>query len=244
MKYILVSMFLLPVLSPPENGATDVLKKMYDRYHDKWYGSLTFVQTTERYRNDSLVNTSTWYEAILFPNEFRIDFGNPQHGDAVIYRNDSVFSFQKGQLKKSGAQFNDLTFLLGGMYFIPFDSSLARLRSLHYDLDKSRQDVWRGRPVYVIGAAGKDEKLNQLWIDKEKLVLVRFLKYDDGRKAEGIFDNHIQLSGGWSETSCTFYINDKLIQKEFYKDCKPDVALDPMLFDPASFGKWHWYKGN
>ena len=244
MKHLLVCMLLLPPGSPHNSGGTDILKQMYDRYHGKWYKTLTFVQTTERYRNDSLINTSTWYEAISFPNKFRIDFGKPANGDAVIFSNDSVFNFQKGQLKKTGIQFNDLTFLLGGMYFMPFDSALARLRSLHYDLDKFHEDVWNGRPVLVVGTSNNQEKINQLWIDREKLVLVRLLKFDDGRKVDAVFDNHIQLGGGWSETTCIFYINDHLIQKEFYKECKPNVELDPALFEPASFGKWHWYREN
>ena len=244
MKYLLACLFLLPSKGERDIGATNLLKKMYERYHDAWYHTLTFVQTTERYRNDSLINTSTWYDAVMFPDRFRIDFGAPENGDAVIYRGDSVFSFQKKQLKKAGHDKNDLTFLLGGMYFIPFDSVLIQMKELHYNLDRFHEDSWQGRSVYVIGADHADEKQNQLWIDKERLILVRFIKYDDNRKEEGIFEKHIQLAGGWSETACTFYINDRLIQKEFYRDCKPNADLDPRLFEPASFGQWHWYPRN
>ncbi len=214
-----------------------VLKLMYDRYNGKWFHTLTFTQRTETYRNDSLIKTATWYEYIMFPDKFRIDFGDPSEGNAVIFGNDSAYNFQKGKLKASRADNDDLTFLLGGLYFYPFEQVLAKLKSFHYDLNKFHEDVWSGKPVYVIGADTKDEKLNQLWIDKEKMVLVRFIKFDENQKEEGVFEKHIPLSGGWSETMCTFYINDHLIQKEYYRDCKADGMIDPMIFEPAVFGR-------
>lgn len=219
----------------PDPG--QVLKLMYDRYNGKWFHTLTFTQTTETYRNDSLIKTATWYEYIMFPNKFRIDFGDPSEGNAVIFRNDSAYRFQKGKLKTSRADSDDLTFLLGGLYFYPFEQVLSKLKSLHYDLNKFHEDKWNGKAVYVIGADTKDEKLNQLWIDKEKLVLLRFIKFDDNQKEEGIFEKHIPLNGGWSETMCTFYMNDHLIQKEYYRDCKADGVIDLKIFEPAAFGK-------
>jgi outer membrane lipoprotein-sorting protein len=239
----LIYILLIPLSSAKVITGPELVKKMYEKYHDKWYKTLTFVQTTERYRNDSLVNTSTWYEAVMFPDKFRIDFGDPINGNAVLFRNDSVFNFQHGELKKATRQKNDLTFLLGGMYFVSIDSVFKGLKDLHYDLQKFHEEEWKGRPVYVIGAGSHDEKLNQLWIDKEKLILLRLIKYDDNSKEDAIFENHIQLGGGWSETACTFYINDQLLQKEYYKDCQPNAPLDPGLFDPSLFGKLHWYHG-
>ena len=224
-----------------ETRAEEVIRQMYDRYHGKWYSSFTFVQKTERYRNDSLVQTSTWYEALIYPDKFRIDFGDLKDGNAVIFRNDSVYNFRNGELKNKGLDKNDLTFLLGGLYFYPLDKVFAELKSLHYDLGKFREDSWNGREVFVIGASASGEKTNQLWIDKERLILLRMIKYDDNKKEEGIFGDHIQTGGGWSETSAIFYIDDKLIQKEFYRDCKANSPLDPTLFDPALFGKWNWH---
>jgi hypothetical protein len=227
--------------SVDDSRAEQLIKQMYDRYHGKWFETFTFVQTTERYRNDSLIQTSTWYEAVSYPDKFRIDFGDLKNGNAVIFRKDSVFNFQNGQLKNKGKDQNDLTFLLGGLYFYPLGKVYTQLKSLHYDLGKFREDEWKGKPVFVIGASSPGEKTNQLWIDKEKLILVRMIKYDDNRKEEGIFGDHIQAAGGWSETSAVFYINDKLIQKEYYKDCRANPSLDSALFEPDSFGKWHWY---
>ena len=217
--------------------STEVLKAMYMRYSGKWYSSFTFNQTTENYRNDSLIRTSIWYEAIQYPDKFRIDFGDPKNGNAVIFTKDSSYNFRNGKLGKVTINSDDLTFLLGGMYFYPIDSVISKITRLGYNLDHFHKDTWKGRDVYVLGANDNHEKLSQLWIDKEKMVVVRFIKYENGRKEEGILDNQKRFGNGWSETVCAFYIDDKLFQKEIYHDCKAGVKMDPHFFDPAYFGK-------
>jgi len=235
-------LLLLSGISSDDLTAEKLLKQMFDRYQGKWYENLTFVQTTESYRNDSLIKKATWYEAILFPDKFRIDFGDPSIGDAVIYRNDSLYDFRKGQLKTRKAEKNDLTFLLGGLYFYPFKDVLEQLKAFHYDLSKIHEDRWKGRAVYIIGANNNSEKLNQLWIDKERMILVRLLKFDDGRKEDAIFENHIQVGGGWTETMVSFYMDGKLLQKEYYHNCQANGILNPAVFEPSQFGKIHWFK--
>lgn len=231
---VLLIIFCLFSFSGGKN-AEDVLKDMQKRYAGKWYKSFTFTQTTEQYRNDSLVKTSTWYEAIVFPEKFRIDFGDKKDGNAVIYLKDSVYSFRKGKLVRTGYNDNDLTFLLGGMYFYPFETVKAKLIKQGYDLGKFHQTEYQGQPVYVIGADNAQEKVNQLWIDKKKLVVLKFIKYQHGEKEEGIFKEHKQFGNAWSETAVDFYINDKLLQKEKYFDCKADVYVDTLIFDPRKF---------
>jgi hypothetical protein len=76
---ILFSVALLSMLglsSTNNTTSTDVVKKMYSRYHSKWHTSLTFTQTTGRYRNDTLVKTDIWHERIVYPDMLRIDFGD------------------------------------------------------------------------------------------------------------------------------------------------------------------------
>ncbi|MEO6637711.1 MAG: hypothetical protein ABIN25_05515 [Ginsengibacter sp.] len=218
-------------------GGRDIIEKMYKRYSGKWYKTFSFNQTTERYRNDSLASTATWYENIKFPNDFRIDFGNPDSGNAVIYKNDSSYLFRHGKRANARPDENDLIFLLGGMYFYSYDSALARFTKLGYNLDKFREDIWKGKPVYVIGAGKGEDSVNQLWIDKEKLNLVRMIKFHDKEKEEGLFENHVKLNGGYSESLVYFYVNDKLIQVEKYHDMKADINIDDSIFDPAKFRK-------
>jgi hypothetical protein len=242
MKIIMVFFVAMFVFQQEDLNSEKLLKQMYDRYAGKWYQSLTFVQRTESYAKDSLIKTATWYEALLYPNKFRIDFGDLHDGNAIIFNNDSAYLFKSGVMANARADANDLTFLLGGLYFYSFDRLISQVKALHYDLSRFHTDTWDQKPVYVIGANTSEEQVNQLWIDKDKLVVVRFIKFDDGRKEEGILDDYVKLGGGWSETKVTFFINGKLIQKEYYRDCNANVDLDPAIFQPGSFGKTHWYK--
>ena len=63
------------------------------------------------------------------------------------------------------------------------------------------------------------------------------LKYENKSKEEAFFENHVQLGGGFTETLVYFFINDKLIQVEKYRDLKADVEINPAIFDPVNFVK-------
>ena len=214
-----------------------ILQKMYNRYHNNWYKNFTFDQTTENFVKDSLIKTATWHETIVYPDYFRISFGDIANGNAVIFIKDSSFNFSKGKLTRKGLRGEDLTFLLGGMYFIPFDSVKIKMVKEGYDFTKAYETEWNGKPMYVIGSTNADEKLNQLWIDKQKLVVVRFIKYKGANKEEAVFGDHVKFGKAWSETSCIFYSNDKVLQKEKYYNCKVNTAVDMDIFNPYDFKK-------
>jgi hypothetical protein len=218
--------------------AVTLLHKMYDRYHDKWHHTRTFNQTTEQYRHDSLIKSTIWYERILYPDKLRIDFDSLESGNGFMLNGDSVYRYSHHAITGRIKGDNDgLVFILGGLYFMPFDDVLAKFKDLHYDLGKFRKDTWKGRPVFVIGANANDEKVNQLWIDADKLAAVRLLKYDNNIKAEDDFEDPVAVTGGgWSETKCSFYRNDHLIQLEIYHDVAGNKPMDKIIFDPRSFG--------
>jgi hypothetical protein len=233
----IITLFLLPLSAQKELDSTTLLQKMYNRYHNKWHSSLSFNQTTERYRNDSLVKSNTWYERIAYPDLLRIDFDSPNSGTGVIFRHDSTYVFNKNKITKAVKNENELIFFLGGLYFNTFDEVLAHFKALHYDLTKFHTSKWGDKPAYVIGADQDTDKVNQLWIDADKLVAVRFIKYDNDTKEEGRFEDHIPLKKAWSETKCTFLVNDHLLQIEKYHDVVPGGPLDKSIFDPGMMGK-------
>ncbi|MGZ3820002.1 MAG: hypothetical protein ACXVB6_05390, partial [Mucilaginibacter sp.] len=212
MKILSALLFLiLPFSSHEDFNSTTLLQKMYARYHNKWHSSLSFNQTTERYKNDSLVKSETWYERIAYPDLLRINIADPKSGNGIIFRHDSTYVFSNNKITRSIKNENELIFFLGGLYFVSFDEVLTHFKALNYDLSKFHTSTWKGKPAYVIGAERDDEKVNQLWIDKDKLVPVRFLKYEDKTKEEGLFEDHVQLKNAWSETKCSFYVNDHLL---------------------------------
>jgi hypothetical protein len=238
MNLLLIILFLIfPFHAPKTISSHDVLSKMYGRYHNTWHKSLKFNQTTQQFRNDSLIKSATWYEQIVYPDLLRIDFGSSKSNSGIIFRHDSTYVFRNNKVVRSARDENELIFFLGGMYFMPFDKVLHHFTALHYDLSKFHVDVWKGKPVYVIGADKEGEKLNQLWIDQEKLVAVRFIKYDNNTKEEGFFEQQIPLKSAWSETKCSFYINDKILQVETYHDVVANPLVDMNEFNPALIGR-------
>lgn len=238
MKLFAAIIFLfLPFTQPKDMTSTELLQKMYAKYHGKWHKNLSFNQTTEMYRKDSLFKSQTWYEHILYPDKLRIEFDKPGSGNGIIFRADSTYVISNNKITRSIKNENELIFFLGGMYFVPFDQVVAHFKALNYDLAKFHEDTWKGKPVFVIGADSADEKVNQLWIDQEKLVSVRFIKYDGDTKEEGTFEDQVPLKKAWSETLCKFYINDHVLQVEKYHDVVAGGPVDKNLFEPAMVGK-------
>jgi hypothetical protein len=238
MKTLFITLLVLFQINTADNTSSrGVLQSMYNRYHGVWHKSLKFNQTTARYRNDGLVKSDTWYETIVYPDILRIDIGAEKSSTGIIFRNDSTYSFRDNKVVRSIKNENELIFFLGGMYFMPLDKVYEHFADLHYDLSKFHASTWKGKPVYVIGADKDDEKVNQLWIDQEKMVAVRFIKYDNNTKEEGFFEDQIALKKAWSETKCRFYINDKILQVESYHNVVADPQVDMTLFNPALIGK-------
>src|ERR1700759_4837971 len=114
----------IPVAHKNANS-TEVLQSMYARYHGHWHKTLSFNQTTQQYRNDSLKRTATWYEHIVYPDLLRIDFDSLKSGRGVIFRHDSTYAFRNNKIVRSTKDENELIFFLGGLYSMPFDKVLT-----------------------------------------------------------------------------------------------------------------------
>jgi len=240
-KILLITALLFAPSFTKVNTGEDVVKLMYKKYGGKWARTLMFDQTTDIYR-DTVKTTQIWHESMFFPDKLRIDMEPVANGSTSIYRGDSTYSFRNGTLRSSSPNGNDLIFLLGGLYFYPLDKTIEKIKAQGYDLSKSYEDTYNGKPVYIIGAANKDEKTNQLWVNKDDLYLVRMIKYDKNAqgavtKQDAVFGGYIKLGGGGAETKVTFYINDKLRQVESYYNCKEVPNIDQKIFDPHHFEK-------
>jgi hypothetical protein len=208
----------------------DIIRKMYKRYNGKWHPTLSFTQTTEFYSNDSLTGTQTWYEVIKYPVLFRMDFGDTTSGNFAIYRSDSVYRYKDKKQVRAAADVNDLIFLLGGMYFYPYDLAVKRFSEIDIDLSKSYTTQMNGRGVYVLGANSDTDTTAQVWIEKERLILLRHIRYQKGDKLDAVFEHHKQFGKGWVETLVTFYKNGKKRQVEHYHDIKTGKPVDEGKF--------------
>jgi hypothetical protein len=241
MRIILLLIFSFCYLFATARSGEDIVNKMYNKYHGKWHPTLTFVQKTEFYRNDSLKSTQTWYEAIKYPKLFRIDIGSPDSGNTSLFRNDVTYRYKNKQLISSRGGENELIFLLGGIYFLPLDSVKRTMNSLHIDISQMHDTVWKGEKVYVIGSDSVGKRADQFWVDKKKLVVVRLIQFNKDRKTDAQFSGHVRKGESWVETKVSFYVNDKLMQNEFYTSISTIRDLPDELFHPATLFESHWF---
>ncbi len=223
----------------------DIVKQMHDKYVGKWFKTLTFVQQTTRPTKSGKDTVQTWYEAASVPGFLRIDFGNPSDGNGALYTHDSAYTMSNGTVKKADAGGNPLIPLLFDVYAVPVDRTLSDLHTLKIDMSKVHQSTYDGRPVYIIGADAGDLKAPQVWIDTERLILVRQVFVEGPDSAPTYIDSQFKkyrpIGHSWIAPECSFFIGDKLIQKEDYTDIKADVPLSPGLFDPAQWKTApHW----
>jgi len=238
-KFIL---FIL-ILTATSTQAQPIVQQMFDRHSKGFRKSLSFVQETGFYMNDTLRKTATWYEVLVYPDKLRIDIDDPASGNAIYFVNDSAYRFQKGVLKGRNYQPHDLILVLGGMYSYSLEEAMKKLKAIGYDTDKTYETTWKGRPVVVLGADKDETESNQFWVDKEKLVTLRILNNKNGQKTEIICDDYVQLGQGLCETSIQFFINGKLRQTEKYRELKENFTLDMDFLDPAKMGKvGYWGK--
>lgn len=227
--------FLL-ILIATNSQAQSIVQQMFDKHAKGFRKSLSFVQETGFYMNDSLRRTATWYEVLIYPDKLRIDIDDPNAGNTLFFVNDSVYRFQKSVLKGRTYQPHDLLLVLGGIYSFTPEEAVKKLKSVGYDAGKTYETTWNGRPVIVVGTDKDENESNQFWLDKEKLLTVRILNNRNGMKSEILCEDYIAFGNGWCETSIRFFINGKLRQTEKYRELKENITLNMDFLDPGKMG--------
>jgi hypothetical protein len=223
---------------PPKDGI-ELLAQMRERYHGKWYRTLTFVQKTTL--ADGKVET--WYEAAELPGKLRIDIAPLEGKNTLLFRNDSLYEFKGGKLTESHPMIHPLMVLGFDVYAQPVETTTKQLRSLGFDLAKLHEATWQGRPAYVVGAAAGDSVTRQFWIDKERLYFVRLVepgKQNPSARVETLFNKYIPMGQGWLETEVRFMVNGETRMLEEYSEPKAGVTLDPAIFEPARWVPPGW----
>jgi len=217
------------VFAQYENGE-DLLRAMHKKYYNNYCQTITFDQRTTRYDTSGMVTDTTWwYEWISYPDKFRIDFGKKFGGNCVIFKDDSAYNYRNHKMVKKYRDENDLLLLLGGMYYRPFDSVVARLERLGYDLDKYTLLDINGKKVYVLSSKDNSQ---QVWVDKKDLKVIKIkTKLSETDKLEIQFDEFKKTCKGFTETKVSASKNGKLEQKEEYLNLKTSIAIPDSIFN-------------
>lgn len=222
-------------------SAEQLVRAMHDRYADRWYGTLSFKQTVTRTAPDGTQPPKeVWAEWAEIPGKLRIDLAEQYNGNGVIYSGDSLFVFRNGAVVQRVAQRNPLMALGFDVYRQPVDETLRVLREEGFDLSKLREDMWQGRPVWVVGAAAGDTTSKQFWVDRARLLFVRMLEplpQDTTKMMDIRFDEYQRLGDAWISPLVVFQLDGREVMREEYFDMKADPQLPAGLFDPARWGE-------
>lgn len=203
--------------------------------------AFTFKQETIRFKDSLSSDTSTWYEAIQFPDKFRIDFGLKTE-NSNLYRHDSLYVLRKGEVVHKDEQIQDFMIMSGGFYYYNTSVAIKKLQLSGIDTKQFSKSKYKEREVYVIGGDGVNLNSAQIWVDVERRVVLRqVLKGNDSQFTEVRFELFKKIDGHWIESWLEFYREGRLIQTERYYDIQVHPKLNPGIFSPSRFSKIYWY---
>lgn len=244
----LATLALLLTLSTIGSAATittteQLIAAMQKKYAKSWYRTATFVQKTTNIDKDGNRKVETWYEAMSLPGSLRIDFTPTKDGNGILFTNSQIYVFKNGKVDKNAPYVHPLMVLGFDIYGMAQADAIEKLKGLKFDLSTFREDIWQGRPVYVVGARAGDAHSAQFWIDKKNLYFVRMIRpggRDGTVTQETQFNKYVKLGGGWMSPEVVFMVDNKVVTIEEYSDLHANVKLPDKLFDPQSFATVHW----
>jgi hypothetical protein len=225
-------------------GSRNLVREMHDRYAGKWYKTLTFQQKNTFYTSAGKEQKSEWMQRLSVPGRLRIDFLPLSTKSGLLIQNNRVITFDNGRRVDSRRSIQPVLTMTGDVYAIPAPIVIRRLDSLGVDLDKFHEESWQGRRVYVMGAEKGDLESNQIWIDADKMLLLRFIQRDKRAERFVVTDTHVgdyrDVEGYPIAFEFTSYRDGKIFFKEQYDNLKVNEPIAPELFDPS---RWTLAKG-
>jgi hypothetical protein len=225
-----------PPTIPSDAAGLEVLRTIHQRYATTRFRTFTFTQRTTH--PDGRVEW--WWEAQSMPSKSRTDVSPFANKNMQIYRNDSAYVFQNGQLARKSEGLAATMWVLLDMFYIPPEQTAAALGRRGFDMTKVHERQHNGRPVIVVGALAGDTTSAQFWLDKEHLYAVRLTTSRGGRRVTE-FGKHVFMSGGWVETEIKAYGPDnRLTLLEEYFDLKVNVPLPANFHEPDMYRAPPW----
>lgn len=235
-----------PIRTYDFSRGEQVIQAMRDRYVNRWYRTLTYVQHNRGTGSNGDSVRSVWLTAYLLPSRMRIDYGPLERGDGVLVLRDTQYVMRDGVATDYIPRPNPLLLLGHDVYYLPVSVTLDRLRRLGFDTSRSREDRWMNRPVLVVGAAAGDNESPQFWVDREHLVLVRLI--DPSGAASGIGSDirlldFESLGRSWVPRRLKIYDDaGRLVSTAELRQVRSELELDSTLFMITGWETGiHWY---
>jgi len=216
-----------------------LIREMHDRYAGKWYKTLTFNQTNTFYTSGGKEQKSQWVQRLRVPGKLRIDFLPLSSKSGMLIQNNRVITFDNGRRVENRRAIQPVLTLTGDVYAIPATVTLRRLDSLGVDLGRFHEERWQGKRVYVMGAERGDLESTQIWVEADRLLLLRIIQRAKRGDRSVVTDTHVgdyrEVNGYPVAFEFTSYRDGKVFFKEQYDNVKVNEPIPAELFDPL-----HW----
>ena len=221
-------------------SAHDLVTAMHDKYADSWYRTLRFAQTNTFYASNGTEQKSRWVENLSVPGRLRIDFEPLASKSGLLILNNRVTTFDNGKRTDSRRSLQAILTLTSDVYAIPPEITLRRLDSLKLDLSYIHSDKLDKKKVWVVGAKNEDDSIsNQMWIDADRLLLVRLIQ--TAKVGDRSITTDTRVGGykdidGFSVAHEFMSLRDgKPYFKEQYENVRVNEPLPANVFDAS---KW------
>jgi hypothetical protein len=216
-----------------------VLRGMHDLYAGKFLKTMNFLQNNTAYSSTGQEQHSQWYEHIEVPGKLRIAFLPATQRSGLVQVDDKVASFDNGIRVDFRPSVNPLLLLTTDVYAAPLTTIMRGLDSLNLDTSVMRTDEWEGNPVYVIGAKAGDSTSTQMWVDADRLLLVRFIQRNKAGERTMVSDIHVQnykdIQGYQIPTEFLVIRNGRPVWREQYANVRINEEFPPGTFDQATW---------
>jgi hypothetical protein len=221
-------------------SSPELIAAMHDKYADNWYRTLRFSQTNTFYTSSGQEQKSRWVENLSVPGRLRIDFEPLSTKSGLLILNNRVTTFDNGRRVDSRRSIQAILTLTADVYAIPPEVTRRRLDSLKINLERFRKDRLDRKRVYIMGAMDdSDTTSNQVWIDADRLVLVRLIQTDKRGDRSVTTDTRV---GGYKEVD-GFPVAHEFMSlrdgrpyfKEEYENVRVNADLPDGIFDAT---KW------
>jgi hypothetical protein len=171
------------------------------------------------------------------PGKLRIAFLPTTQRSGLVQVDDKVASFDNGMRVDFRPSVNPLLLLTADVYAAPVAKIMRGLDSLSVDTDVIRTDEWEGHPVYVVGAKAGDSTSNQMWVDADRLLLLRFIQRGKSGDRTIVSDyrvqNYEEIQGYQIPTEFLVIRNGRPVWRERYANVRINEEFPARTFDQA-----------
>jgi hypothetical protein len=220
-------------------SGSEVVKAMHDLYAGKYLRTMSFLQNNIAYTTTGQEQKSQWYEHLEVPGKLRIAFLPATQRSGLVQVDDNVASFDNGMRVDFRPSVNPLLLLTADVYAAPVATIMRGLASLRVDTDVIRTDEWEGHPVYVVGAKAGDSTSTQMWIDADRLLLLRFIQTGKSGKRTIVSDYRVQsykdIQGYQIATEFLLIRSGRPVWREQYANVRINEDFPAGTFDQATW---------